>query len=259
MPRYEFRMPRLFVDVPLTAGADAVLDRNQANYLLNVLRLRQGDAVLLFNGREGEWRGSLSREGKRAAVIRIETCLRPQPSPGDLHFLFAPLKHARLDYLVQKAVEMGASHLQPVLTRHTQVARVNLDRMRANAIEAAEQCGILHVPTVKAAVGLEAAVSADRLIIFCDENTEVADPVSTLAVARPRQPGISVLIGPEGGFADDERSMLAKLPNVVSIALGPRILRADTAAVAALALVQAVLGDWSRGPETSVPKPGTTC
>ena len=245
MPRYEFRMPRLFVDAPLTAGADAVLDRNQANYLLNVLRLRQGDAVLVFNGREGEWRGRLSGPGKRATAIRVETCLRPQPRPGDLHFLFAPLKHARLDYLVQKAVEMGASHLQPVITRHTQVARVNLDRMRANAIEAAEQCGVLHVPTVGAALGLETAVSADRLLIFCDENAEVADPVSALAAARPRQSPISILIGPEGGFADEERSLLAKLPNVVPIALGPRILRADTAAVAALALVQAVLGDWS--------------
>ena len=244
MPRYEFRMPRLFVDVPLAAGADASLDRNQANYLLNVLRLRRGDPVLVFNGRGGEWRGSLSGTEKRA-TIRIETCLRPQPRPGDLHFLFAPLKHARLDYLVQKAVEMGAAHLQPVMTRHTQVARVNLDRMRANAIEAAEQCGVLHVPTVGAAVGLEAAVSAGRLLIFCDENAEVADPVAALVAARPRRSPISILIGPEGGFADEERSMLAKLPNVVPIALGPRILRADTAAVAALALVQAVLGDWS--------------
>jgi len=245
MPRYEFRMPRLFVDTPLTAGADVALDRNQANYLLSVLRLRQGDAVLVFNGREGEWRGSLSGAEKRATVIRVEACLRLQPQPGDLHFLFAPLKYARLDYLVQKAVEMGASHLQPVMTRHTQVARVNLDRMRANAIEAAEQCGVLHVPTVGAAVALEAAVSADRLLIFCDEGAELADPVDALAAVRPRRSPISILIGPEGGFADEERSMLVQLPNVVSIALGPRILRADTAAVAALALVQAVLGDWS--------------
>ena len=244
MPRYEFRTPRLFVDAPLTAGADAVLDRNQANYLLNVLRLQRGDPVLAFNGREGEWRGSLSGTGKRA-TIRIETCLRAQPRPGDLHVLFAPLKHARLDYLVQKTVEMGASHLQPVMTRHTQVARVNLDRMRANAIEAAEQCGVLHVPTVGAAVGLEEAVRAERLLIFCDESAEVADPVGTLAAVRPRRSPISILIGPEGGFADEERSLLTKLPNVVPIALGPRILRADTAAVAALALVQAVLGDWS--------------
>jgi 16S rRNA (uracil1498-N3)-methyltransferase len=245
MPRYEFRMPRLFVDVPLTAGTGAMLDRNQANYLLNVLRLRQGDAVLVFNGRDGEWRGSLSEAGKRATVIKVETCLRPQPRPGDLHLLFAPLKHARLDYLVQKTVEMGASHLQPVITRHTQVARVNLERMRANAIEAAEQCGILHVPTVGAAIGFEAAVRPDRLLIFCDESAEVVNPVDALAAVRPRQLPISILIGPEGGFADDERSLLAKLPNVVSIALGPRILRADTAAVAALALVQTVLGDWS--------------
>jgi 16S rRNA (uracil1498-N3)-methyltransferase len=171
--------------------------------------------------------------------------VRPQPRPGDLHFLFAPLKHARLDYLVQKAVEMGASHLQPVMTRHTQVARVNIDRMRANAIEAAEQCGILHVPTVGAAIGLEAAMSVDRLLIFCDESAEVANPLDALAAVRPRQLPVSVLIGPEGGFADEERSMLAKLPNVVPIALGPRILRADTAAVAALALVQAIVGDWS--------------
>ena len=132
-----------------------------------------------------------------------------------------------------------------IRTRRTQSTRVNLDRMRANSIEAAEQCGILHVPTVGAAVGLEAAVRADRLLIFCDENAEVADPVGALAAARRRQLPISILIGPEGGFDDKERSLLAKLPNVVPIALGPRILRADTAAVAALALVQAVLGDWS--------------
>jgi 16S rRNA (uracil1498-N3)-methyltransferase len=140
---------------------------------------------------------------------------------------------------------MGASHLQPVMTRHTQVTRVNLDRMRANAIEAAEQCGVLHVPTIDAAVGLEEAVSADRLLIFCDESAEIADPVAVLAAVRSRRSPISILIGPEGGFADEERSLLTKMPNVVPIALGPRILRADTAAVAALALVQAVLGDWS--------------
>ena len=152
------------------------LDRNQENYLLNVLRLREGDAVLVFNGREGEWRaafwgpenGTLLSESKPAA---------PATTAGRSALSICPLKHARLDYLVQKAVEMGASHLQPVMTRHTQVARVNLDRMRANAIEAAEQCGVLHVPTVGVAVGLEAAVTVDRLLIFCDENAEVADPV----------------------------------------------------------------------------------
>lgn len=249
MPRYEFRMPRLFVDMPLAAGVESVLDRKQTSYLLNVLRLGQGDVVLLFNGRDGEWRGSVSRTGKRSAVVSVETCLRPQPRPGDLYLLFAPLKHARLDYLVQKAVEMGASRLQPVMTRYTQVARVNLDRMRANVIEAAEQCGILHVPDVGAPVRFEAAVGdADRLLIFCDESADIADPMAALTTARLQRKPLSVLVGPEGGFADEERGLLTGRPNVIRIALGPRILRADTAAVAALALVQAVLGDW-RGAE----------
>jgi 16S rRNA (uracil1498-N3)-methyltransferase len=245
MPRYEFRMPRLFVDAPLATDAVAMLDRNQANYVLNVLRLGRGDSVLLFNGRDGEWRGSLADAGKRTATITIEKCLRPQPRPGDLHLLFAPLKHARLDYLVQKAVEMGVSHLQPVMTKHVQVARVNLDRMRANAVEAAEQCGILHVPTVAAALDLQSAIAdEDRLLIFCDENAEVAGPIEALTAVRPQNKPLSILIGPEGGFADEERSLVLRRPNVVRVALGPRILRADTATVAALALVQAVLGDW---------------
>src|SRR5262245_17494730 len=245
MPRYDFHSPRLYVEAPLGSGPALGLDSAQTNYLRNVLRLKAGAPVLVFNGRDGEWRATLTDSGKRALALEIHEQTRAQTQPIALHFLFAPLKHARLDYLVQKAVEMGASHLQPVMTRHTQVARVNLDRMRANAIEAAEQCGILHVPTVGTAVGLEAAVSADRLLIFCDESGEVANPVDVLAAVRRRQSSISVLIGPEGGFADEDRSMLAKLPNVVPIALGPRILRADTAAVAALALVQAIVGDWS--------------
>lgn len=245
MPHYEFRTTRLFLDAGLTSGAEVVLDRSQTNYLLNVLRLKHGEAVLVFNGRDGEWRGSLSGTGKRTASLRIEALLRPQPPPGDLHYLFAPLKHARLDYVVQKAVEMGVSHLQPVITRHTQVARVNLGRVRANAIEAAEQCGVLHVPTVGGAIGFEEATrDPGRLIVFCDESAEVADPIAALMAARPRMP-ISILIGPEGGFDEAERSSLTGRPNVLRMALGPRILRADTAAVAALALVQAVLGDWS--------------
>jgi len=245
MSRYDFRTPRLYLDHPLIAGDELALGPAHTNYLRNVLRLEAGDHVLVFNGQDGEWRAALAEAGKRALTLVVEAQSRAQTRPLDLHYWFAPLKHARLDYLVQKAVEMGASHLQPVMTRHTQVARVNLDRMRANAIEAAEQCGILHVPTMGTAVGLEAAVSADRLLIFCDESAEVANPVNALAAVRRRQSPISVLIGPEGGFADEERSMLARLPNVVPIALGPRILRADTAAVSALALVQAVLGDWS--------------
>jgi 16S rRNA (uracil1498-N3)-methyltransferase len=246
MPRYDFHTPRLYVDAPLAAGAEVVFDRNQTNYLRNVLRLGQGDAVLLFNGRDGEWRASLSMAQRRTLSATTGAQLRTQPAPADLHFLFAPLKHARLDYMVQKAVEMGASLLQPVITRHTQVARVNLERMRANVIEAAEQCGVLQVPQVVDPLLLERLVhDSDRLLVFCDESADVADPVATLASTRPHLGGrLAVLIGPEGGFAEEERAALLKRPKVVRIALGPRILRADTAAVAVLALVQAVLGDW---------------
>ena len=246
MPRYDFRTPRLFVDAPLAAGGEVLLNRDQANYLRNVLRLGHGDGVLLFNGRDGEWGASLVGTGKRSAALTVGPQMRRQPMAGDLHFLFAPLKHARLDYMVQKAVEMGASLLQPVITRHTQVARINLDRMRANVIEAAQQCGVLGVPEVAEPMPVDrVADDTDRVLIFCDENAEVASPVMALEAAQlvQGQP-LDVLIGPEGGFTDEERVALLKRSKVLRIALGPRILRADTAAVAALALVQAVLGDW---------------
>ncbi len=246
MPHYDFRTPRLYVDAPLSGGGEVLFDRDQANYLLNVLRLKVGDRVLLFNGRDGEWQASLTSAAKRAAAATVGTRLRAQPPMPDLHFLFAPLKHARLDYLIQKAVEMGVSLLQPVITRHTQVARVNLDRMRANVIEAAQQCGVITIPDVAEPMPFSRiSEKADRLLIFCDEGAVVADPVAALKAVRNglAQP-LSVLIGPEGGFAEEERLILSKLTNVVRIALGPRILRADTAAVAALTLVQAVLGDW---------------
>jgi 16S rRNA (uracil1498-N3)-methyltransferase len=246
MPRYDFRTPRLYVDVPLAGGGEVPLERDRANYLLNVLRLEAGDAVLLFNGRDGEWVAEITASGRRGGALAVKERTRPQPAAGDLHLLFAPLKHARLDYLVQKAVEMGASRLQPTITRHTQVARVNLERMRANVIEAAEQCGVLTPAEVAEPLPFAAALDAlapERLVVFCDEDAEVRDPLAALAPLRPTA-GIAVLIGPEGGFAEDERAVLLRRPNSARLSLGPRILRADTAAVAAMAVVQAVLGDW---------------
>jgi 16S rRNA (uracil1498-N3)-methyltransferase len=251
MARYDFRTPRLYVAVPLAAGANVALDPAQANYLGNVLRLKAGDDVLVFNGRDGEWQGRLASAGKRKLALAIDARTRAQTSALDLHYLFAPLKHARLDYMAQKAVEMGASRLQPVITRHAQAARVNLERLRANAIEAAEQCGILTLPEVGAPLAFDRMIAARdpaRLLVFCDEDAQVKDPVAALATARAARAAdpmpLAVLIGPEGGFADDERAALLAQPNMVRLALGPRILRADTAAVAALALVGAVLGDW---------------
>ena len=250
MPQYDFGSPRLFVADALESGLEVELDRGQANYLVNVLRLKPGAQVLVFNGRDGEWRAGLVLAGKKSVRLAIGEQTRPQPAPGNLHYLFAPLKHARLDYTVQKAVEMGASRLQPVITRHTQVQRVNLERMRANAIEAAEQCGILVIPEIAEPLALDAFVrgwAPERLLVFCDEAAEVKDPVAALSTARAdalAPTPVTLLIGPEGGFAEDERAALMALPNVLRLALGPRILRADTAAVAALTLVQAVLGDW---------------
>lgn len=244
MARPDFRTPRLFVAADLAAGAEIALDRGQANYVQNVLRLKSGQIVLVFNGRDGEWRARLAGEKRRAALV-IDERTRTQPPAGTLDYAFAPLKHARLDYLVQKAVEMGVASLAPVLTRHTQVARVNLDRMRANVIEAAEQCGVLAVPAVHEPVPFDRWLSTlppDRLVVFCDEESEAADPLAALANA-PAGP-VTVLIGPEGGFAEAERGALLARGRVVRLSLGPRILRADTAAVAALTLVQAARGDW---------------
>jgi 16S rRNA (uracil1498-N3)-methyltransferase len=251
MPRCDSRTPRLHVDAALHEGASVALDSSQAHYLGNVLRLKAGDDVLVFNGRDGEWQATLARTGKRGLALALGKRRRPQPRALDLHYLFAPLKHARLDYMAQKAVEMGASRLQPVLTSRAQVARVNLERLRANAIEAAEQCGILTVPDINAPRSLQQMIGElepSRLLVFCDEEAEVKDPVAALAQARSSNQGqplaLAVLIGPEGGFAPEERAALLALPNTVRLALGPRLLRADTAAVAALALVGAVLGDW---------------
>lgn len=247
MPQIDFRAPRLFVDAHLQAGGMVALDRNQANYLGNVLRLSAGESILVFNGHDGEWRASISGR-KRPESVAIVEQTRPQDRLPDLACVFAPLKHARLDYMVQKAVEMGVSSLQPVLTRFTQVSRVNGERMRANVIEAAEQCGILSLASVADPVTLDnylARREPQRLLVFCDEAADVADPLQALRNGKAANGRIDVLIGPEGGFAEEERAILLRQPRILRLSLGPRVLRADTAAVAALALVQAVLGDWT--------------
>ncbi|NNM72969.1 16S rRNA (uracil(1498)-N(3))-methyltransferase [Enterovirga aerilata] len=246
MALYDFSAPRLFVDSDLAAGAEVGLDRAQANYLLNVLRLPNGGSVLVFNGRDGEWRAEIVGTGRKSAALIPREQTRPQPAAPDLDYLFAPLKHARLDYMVQKAVEMGAGRLGPVRTRRTVATRVNLDRMRANAIEAAEQCGILAVPEILPDEDLAPALARlepERILVFCDEDAPLANPFEALAEAGGGLP-CALLIGPEGGFAPEERQVLLARPNVVRLSLGPRILRADTAAVAALAVIQAAIGDW---------------
>ena len=247
MAELDFRSPRLYVDNPLAPALVVPLERDQSNYLGNVLRLGAGDAILVFNGRDGEWRAAIAGH-KRPDSLTIKTQTRPQDRLPDLAYIFAPLKHARLDYMVQKAVEMGAASLQPVLTRFTQVSRVNGERMRANVIEAAEQCGIMSLAAVADPVPLERYLAnrdGGRLLVFCDEAAEVADPIAALKMDRAGSAGIDLLIGPEGGFAEEERTLLLRQPKTVRLALGPRMLRADTAAVAALALVQAALGDWT--------------
>ena len=243
--RANYKLPRLFIDAPLAAGQAIEGDSAQSNYLLNVLRMDDGAQLLTFNGRDGEWLAQVSRASKKKALITPAEQTRAQPPLPDLVYCFAPLKAGRLDYMIQKAVEMGAGVIQPVLTQHTQVHRPQTDKMRSNALEAAEQCGILAVPEVCEPVKFDrllASWDASRRLIFCDEGAEGDNPLPVLsAIAEDR---LAVLIGPEGGFSEDERRQLHALPYVTAIPLGPRILRADTAAVAALAVVQAVKGDW---------------
>lgn len=239
------KLQRLYVAPKLDARAEIALDKDQAHYLGNVLRLKPGDHVLLFNGRDGEWCAELQALGKKGGEARTTHQTRAQDEGFDLHYLFAPLKRARLDYMAQKATELGASVLQPVITRHTVAERVKTDRLLANAVEAAEQCAILRVPEVREPKKLSdilAGWDANRLLVFADESAPQTSPIEAL---QTREPGpLAVLIGPEGGFEREERAALLAKPFVLPISLGPRVMRADTAAVAALALVNAVLGDW---------------
>ncbi len=245
--RYDFRTKRLFIDQALSADSTLTAERAQANYLLNVLRLKKDDKILLFNGRDGEWLAQIEPTGRKACDLIPTECLRAQPQAYELSYYFAPLKQGRLDYMVQKAVEMGVGHLVPVISDYTQVHKLNLDRLRANIVEAAEQCGILNIPELSKPRALTDVIEqwpveqADRTLIFCDELANKHDQAQRLDAIKDHKHG--VLIGPEGGFSDKERTLLRSKEFVVGLSLGPRILRADTAAVAALAIVQAFIGD----------------
>jgi 16S rRNA (uracil1498-N3)-methyltransferase len=248
MPRTHTSFPRLYVEPDLASDATIVLGREQANYVVNVMRMKPGDGVVLFNGRDGAWLSKLADAGKRAASLTLTLQIAHQTPPGDIWYGFAPLKSSRLDYVVQKATEMGAGIIQPVITRFTQVHRLKTDKLVANVIEAAEQCEVLSVPRVEQEIALPELLSTWREVhglrrlIVADEGAASSSPVEQLEWLEGLPVGL--LIGPEGGFADEERALLLAQPFVIPISLGPRILRADTAAVAALALVQAIIGDW---------------
>ncbi|HEY1503914.1 MAG TPA: 16S rRNA (uracil(1498)-N(3))-methyltransferase [Stellaceae bacterium] len=235
---------RLFVTAPLANGAAVELGHEQAHYLKNVMRRGEGDAVALFNGSEGEFRARIESAGKRAMRLVVEEQLRAQQAEPDLWLVFAPIKRARIDYLVEKATELGVGALVPVITQHTHVERLNLDRLRAHAIEAAEQSERLTVPRIeepRALGDVLAAWNASRRIMLCDETGSA--PLAATALARQSAAAWAVLIGPEGGFAETELDALRKLPFVSAVSLGPRILRADTAALAGLAVLQALRGE----------------
>ncbi|MGB0507644.1 MAG: 16S rRNA (uracil(1498)-N(3))-methyltransferase [Pikeienuella sp.] len=236
---------RLYVDAPLAAGASVALQRDQAHYLGGVMRRQVGDQIALFNGQDGEWMAEIGHINKRAAALSCTEQSAPQTSPPDLWLLFAPIKKARTDFIVEKAAEMGARRIQPVFTQHTNAERVKPDRMRAHAIEAAEQCGGVFVPEVADPAKLSAVLSdwdTSRRIMFCDETATNSDAQAALKAAGPGP--WAILIGPEGGFSAEEIKRLRAMDHATPVSLGPRILRADTAAVAALALWQATLGDW---------------
>ena len=248
MPRSHAQLSRLFVEPDLAAGAELTLNKDQSLYLAAVLRKGVGDAVVLFNGRDGAWLCRLTSDSKKSVRLEAVEQIAPQSPPSNLWYGFAPLKSERLDYMIQKAVEMGVGTIQPVITQFTQLHRLKPERLSANAIEAAEQCEVLNVPQIAPAVDLNALLDGwaethgDRKLVFADEGEASSSPLHALEQLRGQR--IGLLIGPEGGFSDAEREKLRALPFVAPISLGPRILRADTAAVAALAVIQATAGDW---------------
>lgn len=238
---------RLYVTEDLAAGRRVALAPEQVHYLLNVLRLGDGDSVRLFNGRDGEWRAALRPAGRKRAEAEAVERLRPQDALPDVWLLFAPIKGARLDAIAEKATELGAARLCPVWTRRTVVTRINQDRLRAQMIEAAEQCERLQIPALAAPQDLDKLLSAwppDRSLFFADEAGDA--PPALRAFANEKAAPAAILIGPEGGFDASERALIRRLPQARPITLGPRILRADTAVFAALSLYQSTLGDWGK-------------
>jgi 16S rRNA (uracil1498-N3)-methyltransferase len=238
---------RLFVEADLAGGAEIGLGEQQAHYLIHVMRLSPGDAIALFNGRDGEWRGGVAEIGKKTVRLRVDAPIRAQAAEPDLWLLFAPVKRARIDLIVEKATELGVSRLQPVMTARTNMSRIGDDRLRAIAIEAAEQCERLSVPELMPALPLS-RVLADwprGRILFTLDETGAGRPIAdALAAAEPGP--AAMLVGPEGGFAKSELDALGRLAFSVRVGLGRRILRADTAVIAALACYQAIRGDWRR-------------
>jgi len=233
---------RLYVDQPLAPGQAVRLSPDQAHYLTGVMRLTAGAPLLLFNGKDGEWRATLADASKRGAIAVPDARTKPLRLPPDLWLLFAPIKKARTDFIVEKAVELGAARILPVQTRHTNSDRIRQDRLQAHALEAAEQCGATYVPEVTDLHHLDKLLASwptDRRLYWCDE-TALGQPATITPTTGPA----AILIGPEGGFSADEAAKLRGKPHVTPISLGPRILRADTAAVAALTLWQAACGDW---------------
>jgi 16S rRNA (uracil1498-N3)-methyltransferase len=234
---------RLFVDHPLGAAQTVPANRDQSNYLFAVMRLSVGDEVLLFNGVDGEWRAEITVGNKRNSVLTCHAQTKPLQLPPDLWLMFAPIKKTRTDFIVEKATEMGAARIIPVLTTYTNSDRMKQERLQAHALEAAEQCGGTFVPEVTDVQKLSTVLDTwpqDRQLMFCDE-TLVGETGQLPDIKGPW----AIVIGPEGGFSDEERTRLRNMKNAHSVALGPRILRADTAAVAALTLWQQKLGDWT--------------
>ena len=240
---------RLFTPQPLMAGERVALDTGQAHYLGQVMRKSPGDAVRLFNGHDGEWHAVIVDLARNRACVACNECLAPQRTEPDLWLLFAPIKFGRIDFLAAKATELGVAALGAVMTQHTRVTRVNEDRLRANAIEAAEQTGRLSVPDVLATRPLDAVLAGwmpSRQLLLCDETggAPIVEALNTARASGARAAPWAVRIGPEGGFSSTELSGLRERPEVLRVSLGPRLLRADTAALAALACWQAILGDW---------------